>query len=97
MTRAIRPWRLKVWGVAFSTGDARQSPMLIGTLWDDAEKRLLNRRTSEPARALLFCGRAQARDWCRAKMAEWAEHGDPHVRAWRVRPVRVTETARVIA
>jgi hypothetical protein len=48
-------------------------------------------------RTLLFCTRAQARVWCRAKQAKFVDCPPEHVcRQWRFRPVRVRETVQVI-
>lgn len=97
MKRTTRGWNRKLWGVEFRNSRPDDRPMLLGSLWDDAEKHVLNRRSSEPTRTLLFTRRADARAWCEARNAEWQQHSDPIVKAWRARPVRVRETVQVIA
>lgn len=96
MADGTRGWNRKLWGVEFSSGNRRERPMLLGALWDDNERRVTNRRTSEPTRTLLFFRRIDARAWCNARNAEWQAHNDPIVKAWHVRPVRVRETLQVI-
>lgn len=98
MTPRRRPWCHTQWGVEFT--NSRAEALLLGSLWDAGEFARWQRgdmRASEPTRALLFCRRAQAREWCAAKNAEWREHSDAIVKAWRVRPVRVRETVQVLA
>lgn len=89
-------WDRLLWGVQF-TGSSTKDQMLIGGLWaaDLGGAPYLG----EPTRALLFCTRQQARDWCAQKMSRWRDHRQPDdiVTRWRVRPVRVRETVRIDA
>lgn len=84
-----RPWDRKLWAVAFTGGDRSDPPILIGGLWHKPP--VPPSYLGEPTRPLLFCTRAQAREWCGARMAEWQAHPDEILRRWRVRPVRVRE------
>lgn len=89
------PWRRKFWGVEFC--NSRGEVHLLCTLWGKGGRDQAS-YTGEPARALLFCTRAQAREWCAARRAGYANYPDHHVcRAWRWRVVRVLETVQVIA
>lgn len=86
-------WRRAFWGVMFVT--RQDKPHLIGSLFDNDE-RTCTRRPSEPTRALLFCTRRQAREWCRARNAEYASRRPGDIcRNWRFRVVRVIETVKV--
>lgn len=95
--RGVRRWDRLLWGVQF-TGSARDdAPMLIGGLWaTDLGGQPYH---GEPTRALLFCTRAQARDWCSETMRKWRDgrQRDDCVTQWVVRPVRVRETVVVEA
>ena len=87
----MRMWNRKLWGVEFSS--PRGKPMLIGSFWDNNHKP--TPYEGEPTRALLFCTRAQARNWCAEMYAEYAKYPHGHCCAsWRFRPVRVVETVR---
>ena len=88
-----RDWDYLRWGVLFSSRLARE-PYLIGCLWAGKKSSY----AGEPARALLFSSRKEAREWCREKMREWKTgRADIDRRlGWRVRPVRVRETVRVV-
>lgn len=83
-----------LWGVLFTGADPRDAPMLLSEAWCPA-RRELPTLPGVPTRALLFCTRAQARDWCAAKQQEWHARRD-FVRRWRVKPVRVRETVEVV-
>jgi hypothetical protein len=95
--KTSRPWDRKLWGVEFRDTSHDEPPMLIGTLWDANELHRLDVRKSEPTRPLLFCSRWHARAWCAARNKEYAaRHKGDVCRAWRMRPVRVRETVKVI-
>lgn len=81
----LKAWSRPLWGICFTDKDGRQS--LIGEGW--AAHRLVG-APDAPLRALLFCNRSAARDWCRDKMQKWT--GDEVTANWRVRPVRVVES-----
>lgn len=86
----MKSWDRLQWGVAF-TGSLDEQAILIGATW--AREFQTKPYPGEPTRALLFCTRKQARDWCLGKMAQWRdgrEKTDPVCR-WRVFPVRVRE------
>lgn len=86
-----RPWNRRLWGIAFYGGDKGDTPMLIGTAWDKIRERAY---VGEPARALLFRTRRQAREWCRNQNQKWI-HRQDILSKWRVRPVRVQETLTI--
>lgn len=73
-------WIRRLWGVEFSGKLTR--PHLIGSLWAARASTY----HEEPTRALLFCTRKQAREWCKSKNQCCAD--------WRFRPVRVVETVK---
>lgn len=88
----LRRWDRLLWGVHFIGSARDKTPMLIGGLWaDDLGGKPY---AGEPTRALLFCTRAQARDWCAETMRKWRDgrHRDDCVTRWALRPVRVRET-----
>ena len=85
-----RSWDRLLWGVTCSGGDARDAQQLLGTGWDRTG--WPGHHPDEPTRALLFCTRAQARAWCAAKMASYADRPAGDIcRQWRFAPVRVRE------
>ena len=81
-------WNRLQWGVEFRSG--KEKPHLIGSLWawHDAVT-----HPDEPTRALLFCTRRYARQWCKETNAKWQQN--PSIAHWRVKPVRVRETVRL--
>ena len=82
-------WTRKLWGVHFIGADGE--PILIGATWHDHVLREAKPYPGEPTRALLFCTRRDAWDWCVGKNADYRRDGWK----WRVRPVRVVESVRV--
>ena len=82
-------WDRKLWGVEFHGSMKEDKPFLLGASWDS--NRHPERYNGEPRRALLFCTRAHAREWCRAKMAGY-DGSDDIVSKWRFVPVPVMET-----
>ena len=78
-------WNKKLWGVEFSS--PRSKPTLVGRSWYLPQTEPYK---GEPTRALLFCTRATAREWCRITQAKYASRADV-CKDWRFRPVRVTE------
>ena len=90
-------WDRLLWGVVFSSGNADREGMLIGGLW--ATDLGGTPYAGEPTRALLFCTRKQAREWCAETMRQWRDgrQRDDIVTRWTVRPVRVRETVQVAA
>lgn len=84
-------WERQLWAIEFSSSD--WEPFLIGSLW--LRPMAKPQYEGEPYRALLFCTRKLARDWCRERMKEYENRPDP-VRKWRFRPVRVWETVRKV-
>lgn len=93
----VRRWDRLLWGVQFTGTLDDDAPMLIGGLWatDLGGKPY----QGEPTRALLFCTRQQARDWCAETLRKWRDGRQPDdiVSRWMVRPVRVRETVQVEA
>lgn len=92
--KPTRQWNRLLWGIDFST-DGRSGPWdLIGDAWVPTESMMPY--PGEPRRALLFCSRQQARDWCSETMARWRDSPMmyEHSRNWIMRPVRVRETVR---
>lgn len=87
-------WNKLLWGVEFTGRKGER--MLIGECWSDTSN--ATRHDGEPTRALLFCTRAQAREWCADENRKWRERAQlvPIVSKWRVRPVRVRETVVIV-
>ena len=73
-----------LWAVELTTANGK--PHLISFLWMRcfADKMLYE---GEPMRALVFCTRAQAREFCKGRSVE----------GWRFRPVKVRETVKICA
>lgn len=86
------PWDRRLWGVLLDTG-SDFAPHLVGAIWDD-ELRDRYHYAGEPTRPLLFQTRAQARAWCRRRMALWRARPNC-VATWALRPVRVRETIAI--
>jgi len=78
-------WRRVLWGVELNDKDDIR-PILLGSGWH--ENCLLSNYDGEPPRALLFCTRKLAREWCAARMER------PKDFDWRFRAVKVIETLR---
>ena len=96
MKARAKAWNRVLWGVLFTTGHKHHEPVLIGALW--ARDLGGVPYQGEPTRTLLFTSRAAARAWCASKLEIWRagrSKGD-FVLRWRVRPVRVRETVRVV-
>ena len=93
----VRRWDRPLWGVVFSSRPADREAMLIGRLWATDLGGIPY--AGEPTRALLFCTRRQAREWCAETMRKWRDgrQRDDIVTRWTVRPVRVRETVQVEA
>lgn len=87
-------WDHLLWGVEFRGVRRDDPPMLLGNLW--AEDMLGVPYPGEPRRALLFCTRKQARDWCDETMRKWRDgrQKNDSVARWNVRAVRVRETVK---
>ena len=90
MTRC-RPWNRRLWGaVFFASGDA----LLIGEGWDHEP---VPHHPGVPTRPMLWTTRAAARAWCAAQNQRYVNYPTGHVcHTWRMRPVRVRETVRVV-
>lgn len=73
-------WNRLLWGVV-RKGNHLTPDYLIGNLWC-GRYHMRESLPGEPTRALLFCTRAQAREWC-------MEHGP------QFRPVRVRESVKL--
>lgn len=76
----------------------RSGPYILGSHWDDhywQDAPTVHRGVIEISRALLFPTRVLARAWCDTRMAKWAGRQDCMAK-WRVRPVRVRETVRMV-
>ncbi len=86
-----RGWRRLLWGVALTSHDERS--ILIGSLWHRYPGQ--TSYEGEPTRALLFCTRDQARQWCREREKSCAGRGDCCA-DWRFRAVKVVETVKVL-
>jgi hypothetical protein len=76
-------WDRNLWGVEFRGRFKEDPPTLIGQAWHKAEGK--NLYIWEPTRALVFCTREQAREWCKKK-----NEGSAHL-GWRFIPVKVRE------
>jgi hypothetical protein len=83
-------WDNKRWAVEFTGADGTK--MIIGRAWASFRH---DPYEGEPRRALLFCTRDQAREWCRGKLAEYAGRED-YCSEWRFRPVMVRETVKKV-
>ena len=84
-------WNRKLWGVQLTVSD--KSTRLIGQSWDHIH---VCRHDGEPPRAMLFETRRQARMWCKAKHAQYADRPVYDLcREWRFRAVRVVETVTI--
>ena len=77
-------WDRILWGVEFRGRDKEEPPIILGTLWHDQPHRRYFHE-DEPTRALLFCTRKQARDWCRQ-----SNERDGHL-DWKYTPIKVRE------
>ena len=75
-------WDRLLWGVEFSS--PREKPLIIWTAWMRPQTQA--RYSGEPTRPILFCTRAKAREWCKAKMSEYAIPDKPRTAE---RPVQV--------
>lgn len=84
-------WNRLLWGVEFIGADGDR--MLISEGWSDTSN--ATRHDGEPTRALLFCTRQQARNWCDEKNSRWRKQNGI-VSKWRVRLVRVRETVVMV-
>lgn len=83
---AAKPWDRRLWGIEFEPSLKGDKPLLLGSAWFKPTKDQYCSFYGEPTRALLFCTRDQARNWCRGKNAEWKKAGlNWHVSAVRVR------------
>ena len=80
-------WDRILWGVEFRGRNKEEPPIILGTLWDDQPRCF---HEGEPTRALLFCTRKQARDWCR-RSNERDERLD-----WKFIPIKVRERVEKI-
>ena len=88
LARRVR-WDRPLWGIIFTGLD--RVPTMIGSLWHKEAGIAGAKYKGEPTRALLFCTRRQARDWCAATNKVWAAYNDGIVEHWRVHPVQVRE------
>ena len=77
------------WGVWFRDARGNELGPLFGG-WHNAMH--FPRYEGEPSRGVFFRTRRQAREWCRAERAKYADRAD-ELTKWRFTPVRVTETA----
>ena len=75
-------WDRILWGVEFRCRDKDDPPIILGTLWDPVDR---SGHDGEPSRALLFCTRKQARDWCRGR-----NERDAYLN-WKFTPIKVRE------
>jgi hypothetical protein len=76
-------WDRKFWGVEFKGGMKEDPPMILGAAWLHGKSP--RRYDGEPTRALLFCTREQAREWCRNRRERSKDLG------WKFTPVKVRE------
>ena len=80
-------WDRVLWGVELRVRDKDDPPMILGSRWH------FNGRLGhdgEPTRALLFCTRTQARDWCRKR-----NEADAYLN-WKYTPIKVRERVEKI-
>lgn len=85
-------WNRKFWGIVLHTND--RDPMLLGSLWAGGNQ--LVRYDDEPTRALLFCSRKKAREFCRKRNEYYKDHKSNTLNKWRVKVVRVIEKVEII-
>lgn len=85
-------WNNRRWGVLFFGAQPQDTGTLIGQCWHMDAK---STYAGEPARALLFTSRREARAWCQQQQAKYAGRPDGCAR-WRFRPVRVRERVEVV-
>ncbi len=76
-------WNRLLWGIEYVS--TKSKPVLIGAFWDDRVFGRGDFYDGEPTRALLFCTRQSARDWCKIS-------NKAHPSQFRI--VRVRETVR---
>ena len=82
-----------LWGVLLK-GSMDEKPS--GPLYAGWAKHPMNKHyVGEPAHALLFEARSQARYWCREQHDKYRGRNDCCAK-WRFRPVRIRETLTVI-
>jgi hypothetical protein len=77
-------WNRQLWGVELIRSLKEDKPVILGKAWDRTRSEDTPYK-GEPTRALLFCTRSEAREWCRNKQADTA-----HMR-WRFVPIKVRE------
>lgn len=75
-----------LWGVEFK-GRTAEPPIIIGAMWH-SEYRSNAHYKGEPTRALLFCTREQAREWCRERKERSKDLG------WKFTPIKVREVVQ---
>ena len=75
-------WTRNLWGVEFKGAMKEDPPMILGASWHGPSP---HRYDGEPTRALLFCTREQAREWCRDRRKRSEGLG------WTFTPVKVRE------
>lgn len=65
-----KPWDRKLWGVALMPSNTRDSPLLLGSLWD---KDTWQHETypGQPLRTLTFQKRKQCRAWIAAHRGDY--------------------------
>lgn len=85
----MKPWDRLQWGIVLAGSRKDDPPTLVGRTW--ARDLGGEPHKGEPTRALLFCTRRQAREWCDTTNAGWRSKPDLIVSRWRVRPIRVRE------
>lgn len=71
-----------LWGVELKGAREEDPPMILGAAWNGPSPRHYE---GEPTRALLFCTREQAREWCRNCRERSKDLG------WTFTPVKVRE------
>jgi|SRR5579884_2145793 len=93
MRKASNIWNRRLWAVRFSDSDGRS--FLIGSSWHRANNTANAGYPGEPTRALLFCTRKHAREFCAEKIKSARLTGGV-CEKWRYTPVRVRETVRPV-
>lgn len=81
-------WNRNLWGVEFKGGMKEDPPMIIGAAWLHP---MPHRYEGEPTRALLFCTRELAREWCRNRRERSKDLG------WTFTPVKVRELVEKVS
>ena len=84
MKIATRSWDRKLWAVVHNS-PTHENAMILGESWHDLRPAFY---PGEASRPLLFKTRREAKAWCTAERARFADRTD-FVAKWRFTPLRV--------